>query len=131
MPNDKSLYERMTPSEFVAKATEKVPETQRDEAKQLQQSQESLENQQWEPLKERYDIARWLARGLFWTFSFLIVGSVIIMLVWLILSAINPNIGSEEINLATDFVKGLLPAISTPLGIALGFYFRETRSQTS
>lgn len=120
---------RITPSEFVDEVIQNVPEIRRDEARQLQKSQESLEGQQWESQKERYDVARWLAKGLLWTFSFIIAWSGLLVLVLLVLSAFsgtgNIVVTSDMIDMAADFVKDLLPFVGTPLGVALGFYFRE------
>lgn len=124
MADNKPPYERMTPSQFVAEATQKVPETQRDEAKRLQESQKSLEKP-WEPQRERYEVAHWLAKGLLLTFSIMITLSGVLIIAILIIKATNANISDEDINLAIGFVKDLLPFVATPLGVAMGFYFRE------
>jgi hypothetical protein len=121
MADDKHPYERVTPDEIVAQIVKRAPEIERDEARQLHQSLQ----EQWEPLRERYEVARLLARWLFYTFFFVVVWSGILMLSLLVLSATTSRVGREEIDIVTDFVKDLLPYIATPLGVALGFYFRE------
>ena len=126
MAQDAHSYARATPGEIVAEFTQKAPETQRDEAKQLHDSLEK----QWEPQKARYEGARWLAQWLLYTFLFVIVWSGIMILTLLILGTITAtraNVGETQINLVTGFIKDLLPYIATPLGVALGFYFRGTQ----
>lgn len=119
MAAEKRSFERTTPDEIVAAVMQKVPEG--SETSQLRRSLE----EQWEPLRERYDVARWLAKGLLWIFSFIIAWSGVLMMTLLIISATSSNIDSEQIDVVTGFVKELLPFIATPLGVALGFYFRE------
>jgi len=121
MAGDKHPYERVTPSELVAEVTEMASENQRDEARQLQKSLE----EQWFPLRERYEVARMLARGLLCIFFLIVAWSGIMMMTLLILDVTTSRVSSDQIDLAVDFVKDLLPYIATPLGVALGFYFRE------
>ncbi len=121
MAHDKHPYERVTPGELVAEVTGSVPQDQRDEARQLQKSLE----EQWFPLKERYEVARVLAKGLLYLFFFIVAWSGFMMLTLLVLNVTTSRVSSDQLDLVVDFVKDLLPYIATPLGVALGFYFRE------
>lgn len=121
MADDKHPYERVTPGEFVVEVTETASEDQRDETRQLQKSLE----EQWFPLRERYEVTRVLTRGLLNVFIFVIVWNGVMLLTLLILDVTTSKVGGDQIDLVTDFVRDLLPYIATPLGVALGFYFRE------
>jgi hypothetical protein len=123
MANNKHPYERVTPDELLAEITKGAPETEQEEVRQLHRSLE----EKWVPLKERYNMARWLAKGLLWLFAFIIAWSGVLMMTLLVASAMSPNIGDKQISLVTSFVKELLPFIATPFGVALGFYFREAQ----
>jgi len=109
MAGDKHPYERVTSSELVAEVTRTMPQDQREEARQLQKSLE----EQWFPLKERYEVARTLAKGLLCTFFFIIAWSGVMILTLLILSATTSEAGRDQIDLVVDFVKDLLPIASS------------------
>lgn len=69
---------------------------------------------------KRYDIAGWLAKGLFWVFAGIIALSAILFFILVYRGGVDP-----ETNLVAGFIKDLMPFIATPLGVALGFFFRE------
>jgi len=119
MADDK--YPRVTPDEVVEDVTQKVPEPQRAEARQLH---ESLKGQ-W---AQRYEVAGWLAKGLLYVFAGVIAWGGVLMTILLICS-MGATIDKEQIDLVTGFIKDVLPFIATPLGVALGFYFRELRAE--
>jgi len=75
-----------------------------------------------------------LAYGLFGLFAFTILSSIIVIS---ILTFRQPVLGlengssypAEQIKLIVEFAKAVLPYVATPLGIALGFFFRESKSE--
>ncbi len=116
---DEQSFERVAPGDVV----EKVPDAQRDEVKQIQKSLEKP----WEPQRERYQVAGWLAKGLLYAFVGVITWSGVLVFTLLFRSMSAP-IDKAQADLVTGFFKDLLPFIATPLGVALGFYFRESHS---
>jgi hypothetical protein len=127
MANDKLPYKRVTLDELVTNTLQDVPEAQRKPIEQLVKSLEV----QWVLERERYETAHWLAKGLLWVFISLIILGGVLMLTLLIIGVVKPDVLNEKlIGLVTSFVKDLLPFIATPLGVALGFYFRGSRQET-
>ncbi|MFQ6102106.1 MAG: hypothetical protein ACE5OS_12855 [Anaerolineae bacterium] len=78
-------------------------------------------NKSWESEKARLEIASRLAFGLLLVFGFAVICSGIVISV-LAFAYGDPDKGIEQMR---DFFNMLLPYIATPLGIALGYFFRE------
>ncbi|MDY7040205.1 MAG: hypothetical protein SVX38_05010 [Chloroflexota bacterium] len=81
----------------------------------------------WQPQKARLRMAAYLAFGLLILFGLTIAcnGSIIPMLA--IASIVNKSEPTKAITPMLDFAKMVLPYIATPLGVALGYFFRDTR----
>ena len=129
MADNAPPYERVTPTQFVVDATQNAPETQRDEARQLQASLDKP----WEPERARFRMASGLAWGLLGLFVLTIVCSGIAITTLVIASAFSDavagNLTSGIDDLMLRFITTLVPYIATPLGIALGYFFRGARGE--
>ena len=96
------------------------------------QDQEELAslNEPWQPQKTRLRTANILAFGLLILFGLTIACSGVVIAA-LIIGNVNSTNGleAEELQVVIqetiNFVTKLLPFIATPLGVALGYYFRE------
>lgn len=89
-------------------------------------------DQPWQPEKARFQMASVLAVGLLVLFGLTVACSSIIIVVLVITWAIQGTGGAdpgEAIDKTLQFVTTLVPYIATPLGIALGFFFRELRPE--
>jgi len=89
-------------------------------------------NKAWESEKARIEIevASQLASGLLKLFGFTVVCGGIVSSVLAIMGSIPGIVTGDPtrgFNLVLDLVKTLMPYIATPLGVALGYFFRETR----
>ncbi len=86
------------------------------------QTRDSLStlNAPWRPQRARFQIASRLAYGILVLFGFIIVlnGTTVAILAC-------TNGSQEEVELISSFAKIILPYLVTPLGIALGYFFRE------
>jgi len=84
----------------------------------------------WQPERTRLQIASTLAFGLLGLFALTISCSGIIIIVLIVASTVV-NTGSNDpansIEQMMKFMTTLLPYIATPLGVALGYFFRESR----
>ena len=81
----------------------------------------------WEPEKVRLETASKLAVGLMALFGFVVASSGIVTLILSIVCATGSGGNPEDgIQYMRDFFNMLLPYIATPLGIALGYFFRES-----
>jgi hypothetical protein len=86
----------------------------------------------WQAKKHRFQIAGGLAIGLLVLFGLTIVCSGLIVTTLIVASATSgalaadPNGGVDQI---VNFITTVLPYIATPLGVALGFYFKDSRAE--
>lgn len=86
----------------------------------------------WQAEKARFTVASILAVGLLVLFGLTVACSSVVIVALIITSAIPGSAGSnpgEVIDKMIQFVTTLIPYIATPLGIALGFFFRELRPE--
>jgi uncharacterized BrkB/YihY/UPF0761 family membrane protein len=82
----------------------------------------------WQAKKARLRTASILAIGLLVLFGLTIACSGIVITTLVIASASsNKPDATNEIGQMVNFATVLLPYIATPLGVALGYYFRETQ----
>jgi hypothetical protein len=99
-----------------------------------EQTKEALTalDQPWQPERARFQMASVLAVGLLVLFGLTVAcSSTVIMalfVTWAIQGAGDLNAG-DAIDKMLQFVTTLIPYIATPLGIALGFFFRELRAE--
>lgn len=98
------------------------------------QAKDSLSalDEPWDSQKARFRTASVLAIGLLILFGLTIVcnGTVITTLV--IAGIVSGKPASDPtawIKQVTEFTAMMLPFIATPLGVALGYYFRETQGE--
>lgn len=115
---NESPYQRVSLEDAVADA-------------QVKRSLSALD-EPWHPQKVRLRIASSLAVGLLILFGLTIAcsGTAIIGLV--IASIVSGKTTSDPlagIKQVTEFVAMLLPYIATPLGVALGYFFRQTQNE--
>jgi hypothetical protein len=89
-------------------------------------------NEPWfEMTRRRSWTASFLAIGLLILYALVMVGSgaAITMLIFISFFSNRPITDFiTGIGQILDFIKVLLPFIATPLGVALGYYFRESQS---
>jgi len=88
-------------------------------------------DQPWQPERARFKMASRLAYGLLGLFALTIVCSGIVITIMIITSAVSKSSdnlikGMEQM---MTFITTLLPYIATPLGVALGYFFREPRNE--
>jgi len=85
----------------------------------------------WQPQKARLQMAGYLAFGLLGLFALTVAcsGAVITALV---ITSTMPNTSGDPtkgIEQMIQFVTTLLPYIATPLGVALGYFFKESKEE--
>jgi hypothetical protein len=103
-----------------------------EEAITDQQLREDLSklDEPWQPEKARFRMASVLAIGLLILFGLTVACSGVVITTLVITCAIT-GISSENPTVVIDkmlqFVTTLIPYIATPLGIALGYFFRESQ----
>jgi len=88
-------------------------------------------DQPWQPERDRFTMASRLAYGLLGLFGLTIVCNGIFLTALIVTSAI-PGAKTDPagaIEQMMQLVSTLLPYIATPLGVALGFFFREPRGE--
>jgi len=114
MPENEGPYKQIRPEDMVT-----------DE--KMKEALSALE-QPWQPEKARFTMASVLAIGLLVLFGLTVACSSTVIVSLVITSALpsasNANPG-EAIDQMLQFVTTLIPYIATPLGIALGFFFRD------
>ena len=96
---------------------------------QLKETLSTLD-QPWQPEKARFTMASIMAVGLLVLFGLTIACSSAVIMTLVITWAVQGPSGAgaaEAIDKMLQFVTTLIPYIATPLGIALGFFFRELR----
>jgi hypothetical protein len=118
MAGSGSTYERISLRDAVTDAQTKDDLSRLDEP--------------WQPKKARFKMAGRLAIGLLILFGITIAcnGTVIALLVVTPLIS-DKATGDSTMNVKqiTEFATTLLPYIATPLGVALGYFFRETEEE--
>lgn len=88
-------------------------------------------NKPWEPQKARFQMAGYLAVGLLILFGLTIVCNGFIVTTLIVASALSDHLDpSNGVKQITDFVAMILPYIATPLGVALGFFVKESRDES-
>jgi hypothetical protein len=88
-------------------------------------------DQPWQPERARFKMASRLAYGLLGLFALTIACSGIVITIMIVTSAVSKSSdnlikGMEQM---MTFITTLLPYIATPLGVALGYFFREPRNE--
>jgi len=89
-------------------------------------------DQPWQPERRaRFTMASRLAYGLLGLFGLTIVCNGATITILIITSAIpgTPSDLAGTIEQMLKFVTTLLPYIATPLGVALGYFFRDARTE--
>ena len=116
--------------------TAKYPQVQLDELIVDKQTSDSLTalDVPWTE-KVRLQMASRLASGLLYVFGFTIAGSGIVIAILVVIGLISPETSSASNSTASasqkavedilSFATTMLPYIATPLGVALGFFFKE------
>ena len=87
-------------------------------------------NDPW--LHTRLQTARYLAFSLVFLFGFTIIcdliSSLLVVFTTLLLSSDrSPDQATKAFNLLMDSFTNILPYIATPLGVALGYFFKDSR----
>jgi len=85
----------------------------------------------WQPKRAHFTMASRLAYGLLILFGLTIVCNGTTITTLIITSAIPgaPSDLAGTIEQMLKFVTTLLPYIATPLGVALGYFFRDARTE--
>ncbi len=86
----------------------------------------------WRPERARFKMASRLAYGLLVLFGLTIACSGTVLTALVITCAIPGTDGGDPANAIDQMIKfftTLIPYIATPLGVALGYFFRESRSE--
>ena len=116
MAGKESQYKQIRPEEAVTDV-------------QLREALSALD-QPWQPEKARFTMAIVLTVGLLAMFGLTIACSSVVIVgmigLWAVQGTGGADVG-EAIDKMLAFVTMLIPFIATPLGIALGFFFRELR----
>ena len=116
--------------------TGKYPRVQPEELIADEQTRDSLSalNAPWAE-RARLQMASLLASGLLKIFCFTIGGSGFVIAILVVIGLISPETSSasngtasasqEAVKDILSFATTVLPYIATPLGVALGFFFKE------
>jgi len=86
----------------------------------------------WLAQKAHFEMAGRLAIGLLILFALTVACSGIAITSFIITSATSDNVNDNfaaGIGQLIEFVKALLPYIATPLGVALGYFFKESSGE--
>lgn len=85
----------------------------------------------WQAKKWRSQTAGILAIGLLVLFALTVLCNGLILTAFAVTTAVKGNFENpgEGVTQIMDFTTTILPYIATPLGIALGFYFKESKSE--
>ncbi len=95
---------------------------------QVRQSLSNLD-QPWGSRRARFQIARTLAIGLMVLFGLIIICSGTGVISLTVISAfpqMNSGQTTQSYELIMSFVSLTLPYIATPLGVALGYFFKDS-----
>jgi len=99
---------------------------------QLITATQGEDQEKWQGQMARFQMAGALAVGLLLLFGLTIACNGTVITVLIITSTIADKTTSDStagIGLMIEFAKMILPYIATPLGVALGYFFRDTRRE--
>jgi uncharacterized BrkB/YihY/UPF0761 family membrane protein len=92
-------------------------------------------DQPWQREKARFKIASRLAYGLLVIFGLAVACNGAVVIALIITSTISGMVTEKGIDPATGidpmlrYITTLLPYIATPLGVAFGYFFRESQEE--